>query len=189
MLDRSLDDELKQEYRKYFPSKFPSIGVSSFCYVRQPGAFHNWLLNYVIHQHTITSRPRSNQCSHRNPLGMGGQQTMSQISLKYKQCGSAPNLTVPLTSALSRTSISGKHCTDQARCKRKFLRMQPDCSLQSDNASQFLRKLKILHAVEWAELSLSGSLLHGNERKCSIRHPLPQHIRKPIRNLTHAEEF
>lgn len=46
-----------------------------------------------------------------------------------------------------KTSISGKHCTDQARCKQKFLGMQPDYSLQSDNASQFLRKLKFLHAV------------------------------------------
>lgn len=81
VLDRSLNNELKQESRKYFRSELLSIGVSSFCYVRQPGAFHNWLLIYVTHHHTITSRPRSNQGSHRNPLGMGGQQTMSQISL------------------------------------------------------------------------------------------------------------
>ena len=60
------------------------IAVSSFCYPSTGGL--SQLSIQLRHTfNTITSRPRTNQGCLWDPLGMGGQQTMSQISVKYKQ--------------------------------------------------------------------------------------------------------
>ena len=89
-VDHSLADKKMYEIRTFFLQQ-SCIAVSSFCYPSTGGL--SQLSIQLRHTfNTITSRPRTNQGCLRDPLRMGGQQTMSQISVKYKQCDSAPNL-------------------------------------------------------------------------------------------------